>query len=106
MHTIEYKNLCELLLFVLRNRSSLFIKEAKMTNLSIFINGFYASNPNDFYFDDEKGFLTWVKQKIKSTNSATWEEWFINEAAGDEYQALNLYFNYLENYYNSIRQQL
>jgi hypothetical protein len=102
METIAYKNLTELLLYVIRFRSAIFIKEAKIFNLSIFITGYYACNSNDLYFDESEGFLAWFCKKKNPAKMSRWEDYFLAMANYNEHRALDLYFEYLDEYHNNI----
>lgn len=101
MEAIDYTNLTELLIKVIKDRSALFIKEAKISNLSIFITGYYACNSKDLYFDDSTGFVAWFLKKESPKKMSMWQDYFLAKVQSDEHEALVLYFKYLEEYYST-----
>lgn len=100
----EYKNLTNLLLGAVRERPALFITEAKISKLTNFITGYHigvhmtmnSNEPQDRYFANP-GFISWFFDKYK-VESPTFERPFLEEANGDEKKALDIFFNYLEEY--------
>lgn len=102
---LEYKNLSEFLLFVLKKRPGMFLTRAKISYLSIFLTGCMVANPKDRYFDQEEGFLNWF-YKEKNYDEVFFSYWtypFLEEADGDEEKALLIYFTYLEKYLTKMK---
>jgi hypothetical protein len=96
---LEYKNLTELLLFVIRMRPHMFLREAKISNLVDFLNGYRFGNAlKDEYFGED-GFLEWFWKKYNIKYPSFWQTAFLDEANDDEKKALELYFGYLDEYY-------
>ncbi len=103
---IEYKDLTDFLLGVVRIRPAMYLGEAKISLLPTFIIGYMvgcnlARNPDfkDTYFDDG-GFLEWMDQKYHIGQPNSWTTPFLDQSNDDERKALELYFNYLEEYHN------
>lgn len=103
MKEIAYNNLCEFILFVMKDCPSMYLQMATISNLEIFITGYMVSNSKDIYFDSSVGFFQWFcrKKKINEVNFSTWTYPFLEEASGDEFMALQLYFTYLQEYYDT-----
>jgi hypothetical protein len=57
-----------------------------------------ATNFKDTYFDDG-GFLEWMDQKYHIGQPNSWTTPFLDQANSDEKKALELYFDYLEEYH-------
>jgi hypothetical protein len=101
----EYKNLIGLLLGPIRERPAMYLGENKISNLPNFIIGYSmgflmaknADTPIDNYFDNP-GFITWYLNTKKITWASYWHTLFLEEAKGDEKEALDLFFKYLEEY--------
>lgn len=82
-----------------------------ISNLELFIYGFQvgfltgknSTELDDFYFDENSGFKKWFleKKNLSEPNFSTWDYPFLQETSGDEKKALDLYFDYLEEYYHS-----
>ena len=104
MKGIEYKNLTELLLNVIRIRPGMYLGEDHLTKLPNLILGYRFSDAisqdeQDFYFGD-RGFLTWYTNEYKLAPKSFWHQYFLEESGGDNSQALQLYFTRLEEYYD------
>lgn len=102
---IQYKNLSEFLLKVLKNRPAIFLTSARLPLLSVFLTGYEVASPKDTYFDKKNGFLSWF-YRHKGISEVYFSEWtypFIEEAKSDEAIALIIYFKYLETYFKESR---
>jgi len=105
----DYKNLIGLLLGPIRERPALYLGEYKISNLFNFINGYgmgslMTANRDtavDKYFDNP-GFIEWFFDKYKIERASFLRTPFLEEANGDEKKALDLFFNYLEEYSKTI----
>lgn len=97
---IDTSDLTHFLLNNVRRTPSIYLKNATISNLSIFLSGYQCSNPTDKYFSLEYGFLKWYynKKGINEVYFSTWEYPFLLEASDDEFMALQLYFKYLQEY--------
>ena len=88
----------------------MFLGEYKISKLQNFILGysmgsFMARNsetPEDIYFENP-GFYDWFLKTYKHSWTSFWITPFLEEADGDEKKALDLYFNYLEEYAKCFR---
>ena len=103
MGKIEYRNLTELLIKVIRPKPGMYLGRNHISNLPNFILGYEFCNrisqdKQDFYFGD-KGFLNWYANKYKPAQMSHWHSYFLSEVNNDEVKALELYFNRLEEYY-------
>jgi hypothetical protein len=104
METIEYNNLTELLLKVIRQRPGMYLGRNHISKLPNFIFGYdccnsISKNERDFYFSD-KGFLNWYRNKYTPAQMSFWHDYFLVETDNDESKALELYFKRLEEYYD------
>jgi len=89
----------------------MYLKEITISNLELFIYGFgvgfitgkNSTESDDYYFDDTKGFKNWFlkKKNITEVTFSSWDHPFLQEVNGDQKKALDLYFDYLEEYYLS-----
>jgi hypothetical protein len=103
----EYKNLTEFLLRVVRQRPAMYLSEAKISLLPTFIFGYmtaFGLGKNvgasmDEYFG-ENGFLEWMDQKYNIGQLNSWTTLFPDKTNNDEKKSLELYFNYLQEYYD------
>lgn len=98
---MEYRDLTELLLGRIRERPGMYLGRNHISLLPNFITGYmmamYVMNKKDRYFD-EPGFITWFFDRYNVKQTSFWNTPFLDEAKGDEQKALELYFNYLEEY--------
>lgn len=99
---LTYNNLTELLLNIIRLRPAMYLGEARLSYLSIFLLGYQFGNSRqlDNYFGDN-GFQQWFERKYYPMNGNSWFMTFLDEVDGDEKLALELYFDYLEKYHNN-----
>ena len=99
--SLEYKNLTELLLNVIRQRPGLYLGQAKISLLPTFIIGYrmYPGAFKDDYFG-ENGFLEWMDKKYNIGQPSSWTTPFLDKANDNEEKALELYFDYLEEFQN------
>lgn len=91
----------EFLLDILRDRPGMFLKEPKISMLSTFLLGYsvgrtIARQEDDFY--GEHGFIPWLLHKKGNPRVSFWEVILMEEANNDEYRALELFFEYLEEF--------
>ena len=104
-HTQEYRDLLSFLLGTLRKRPGMYLGEAKISKLVNFISGYMIclniTGNADKYFDNP-GFLSWLYDNYNFDKTSYWTDPFLKEANGDESKALELFFNYLEEYSKSI----
>ena len=107
--TQDYQDLLSFLLGPLRERPGMYLGEPKISKLVNFISGYMIclgiTNNDDKYFDNP-GFLSWLYKKYNLDMTSYWIDPFLKEANGDEKKALQLYFNYLEEYSKSISEQI
>lgn len=100
-------DLTDILLNVIRKKPGMFLGKNNIWSLSTFLNGYematmmYRDNMDSFY--SENGFKKWFLTIKNAHNVSFWEIPLIEEAEGDETKALELFFNYLEEYQNSIK---
>jgi len=105
MTKLPYNNLTELLLNVVQRRPGLYLGLNYISKLPNFILGYQFGHDlrhpekEDFYFG-EQGFLSWYKQKYTPRERSFWHDYFLEEANNDEIQALNLYFDRLDENYS------
>lgn len=105
---MEFTSLTSFILEYIRERPGTYLRELTIANLELFILGFQvgyqtgknASEEQDPFFDDISGFRQWYLEtkQISNVNFSTWDTPFLQEAKGDEAQALFLYFDYLDKY--------
>ena len=103
MSKIEYANLTELLLNVLRPRPGIYLGLSHISKLPNFILGYrfrdeIFQGETDFYFGNS-GFLQWYEKKYKPKPMSFWHDYFLSVVKNDEFKALELYFERLEEYY-------
>lgn len=104
MEQPEYKNLAELILNVVRKRPGMYLGTNSIAMLPNFILGYQFSDliskrEPDFYFG-ERGFLAWYEQKYQPPPMSFWHDYFLLEANDSPAEALLLYFERVEEYYN------
>ena len=107
---IQYRNLTELLLRVIRKRPAMYLGDNTISSLSKFIIGysfgFDAAKVSDDEFDSyfgKYGFVEWFLREENLQPTSFWETPFLDKANGDEKVALQIYFEYLEKYYLQIK---
>ncbi len=106
-----YKDLLGLLLGPVREKPGMYIGEAKISNLPNFIIGYNmaiqmstdTTISSDRYF--QPGFLEWFYHRYHIKPASFWETAFLEEAKNDEEKALELFFEYLEEYSISIEKE-
>ncbi len=106
----EYKDLIGLLLGPIRERPAMYLGEYKISKLPNFILGYSmgslmtknSDTPVDKYFDNP-GFIDWFLTTRKIAFASYWHTLFLEEAKGDEKEALDLFFKYLEKYSKIIQ---
>ncbi|OJJ20998.1 hypothetical protein BKI52_10510 [marine bacterium AO1-C] len=100
MENNDPKTLTKFLLEHLQQRPGMFLKEPKLSALSTFLLGYSIgrSQINDDGFFGEQGFIQWLLHKKGNPKVSFWEVVLMEEAQNDEYQALELFFRYLEEY--------
>lgn len=100
----SYTNLTGLLLGPIRQRPGMYLGENKISKLTNFLTGYHMgqvmNTPDaeiDPYFG-ENGFLSWFHTKYNIKMNSSWASPFLVEADNDEAKALDIFFNYLEEY--------
>lgn len=106
----EYENLIGLLLGPIRERPAMFLGEARISRLPNFIQGYEmgyqmtkTENSHKEYYFDAPGFLNWYFDKHNIGLTNTWMNPFWDEAHGDDFEALKVYFHRLEEYSNYLK---
>lgn len=107
----EYENLIGLLLGPVRERPAMYLGEARLTMMPNFITGYEmgyqmtkSDNSSTEHYFESPGFLNWYFEKNtigRLTN--TWMNPFWDEANGDDFEALMIYFKHLEEYANFLK---
>lgn len=105
MNNKPYQNLTDFLLDNIRQRPAMYLKEPRLSSLSTFLMGYsvgqYMSKQaamDDFFGDN--GFIQWLLRKKNNAEVPFWEIVLMEEASNDEYRALELFFDYLEEFRN------
>lgn len=94
------------LLKTLQQRPGNYLKEPKLSALSTFLLGYSIgrTQPQDKDFFGEQGFIHWLLHKKGNPKVSFWEVVLMEEANNDEYRALELFFEYLEEFQQEKRQ--
>lgn len=98
----RFRKLTDFLLQQMQQRPGLYLKEPGISNLSTFLIGYNLGRimgkaaGNDFF--EENGFIQWLLHKKKNTTAPFWEAILMEEADNDEFRALELFFEYLEEF--------
>ena len=104
-----YKDLTGVLLGPVRERPALYLGEYKISKLPNFITGYSIGShmtknidaQPDKYFEGP-GFINWFFKKYNIADTSFWQTPFLEEAKGDEKKALDLFFDYLDEYSKCI----
>ena len=100
----KYKDLLGLLLGPIRERPGMYLGKPEISKLQTYIVGYdmgfhmtgHETIKEDRYFNP--GFIEWFYKKYNIRETSFWETPFLEEAKNDEKKALDLFFNYLEEY--------
>ncbi len=101
MENNDLKTLTKFLLEQLQQRPGNYLKEPSLSALSTFLLGYQVGRAQRYHDDffGEQGFIHWLLHKKGSPEVSFWEIILMEEAGNDEFRALELFFDYLEEYH-------
>ena len=106
-----YKDLLGLLLGPIKERPGMFLGKPEISKLQTYIVGYdmgFQMTGRDPIIEDRyfnPGFINWFYKKYKIRETSFWETPFLEQAKNDERIALELFFQYLEEYSKSLTEK-
>src|SRR5688572_7356695 len=107
----DFKDLMGFLLGPVRERPGMYLGESRLSCLGSFITGYTIcldiNSAADRYVGayGKPGFVEWLFRKKNVPFASHWEQPFLQEANNDEQKALQLYFQYLEEFSRQFEPQ-